>query len=147
MTIGDLATTIYVNEFSGVSGAPSADKVSGWLNANIGQLNTLIHTCFDNSSGDIDLGNEEAAIFSELYLYNYYTKEAASVLRGVGVSAGSYSNVVSVREGDTIISLGNKNEIAKTLRGVAADKKSALDDMVAKYLIYQSTPIQVYGEE
>ena len=53
-SIGDLASGIVTTEFDYITGGDAATevtKVSGWLAANVGQLNTLLYTTF--GSGDL----------------------------------------------------------------------------------------------
>jgi hypothetical protein len=92
------------------------------------------------------MGLEEKAIYKQIYLYNYYSKQSRNVLRGI-VSSTSSDNVLMVADGDNRIQFANKNEIGKTFRDLARDTKQTLDMMVAKYNIYAAKPLQVGGIE
>ena len=46
-----------------------------------------------------------------------------------------------------MITRTNKNELAKTYRGLANDSKEELDKLVTSYSLYQSQPVQVAGED
>ena len=47
--IGDLANSIYINEFD--STGVTVDAISGWLENNIGQLNNVLYTSFSGENG------------------------------------------------------------------------------------------------
>lgn len=76
-----------------------------------------------------------------MYLYEFYVKKTRQVLRGVD----SAVDFVSLREGDTAITRTNKNELAKTYRGLAKDAKEELDQLTSHYKIYRAAPVQVAG--
>jgi hypothetical protein len=142
----NLATGIFVHEFDSDTNIASYNSILGWLNENLGLLNTLINTNFEGV--DAILLNEEQAIYKQIYLYNYYAKQARNVLRGIMGSGGNAGdNILSVKDGDNAITFTNKNEISKTYKEMAKDAKQTLDMMVAKYNIYASKPIQVAGIE
>jgi hypothetical protein len=111
---------------------------------NLGLLNTLINTSF--SGQDPNLGLEEKAIYKQLYLYNYYNKQARNVLRGI-ISTTSNDNLIMVADGDNKIQFANKSEVGKTYKDIAKDNKATLDNLVAKYNIYNARPLQVGGIE
>ena len=68
--IGDLANSIYINEFD--SSGVTVESISGWIENNIGQLNNTIYTSFSGVSGSVDgLNLEEQSILKEMYLYHY----------------------------------------------------------------------------
>ena len=50
--IGDLANSIYINEFD--SSGVTVESISGWIENNIGQLNNTIYTSFSGVSGSVD---------------------------------------------------------------------------------------------
>lgn len=72
-------------------------------------------------------------------------------MRGIMAASDSCSDysgeVTSVRDGESRVTFANRNETAKVIRGMAQDAKMALDDLVAKYNMYQSEPRQVGGIE
>jgi len=86
---------------------------------------------------------EERAIYKQMYLYEFYTKKTRQVLRGVDSSV----DFVTLREGDTMITRTNKNELAKTYRGLANDAREEMERLVSSYNIYQAAPVQVAGED
>ena len=69
----------------------------------------------------------------------FYNKKTRDVLRGTE----SLTDFISLSEGDTKIQRVNKNELAKTYRGLANDAQEELDKMVSAYNIYQASPSQV----
>ena len=52
---------------------------------------------------------------------------------------------LSLREGDTVITRTNKNELAKTYRGLANDAREEMERLVTSYNLYQAAPVQVAG--
>lgn len=142
--LGDLANSIYRVEFDSSSDAANLSLISGWFVENVGLLNTLINTSF--SGEDPGLGLEEQAIYKQLYLYNYYNKQARNVLRGI-TSTNTSDNIIMVADEGNKIQFTNKSEVAKTYKDIAKDSKQALDSLVAKYNIYAARPLQVAGIE
>tara|TARA_R100000234_G_scaffold22415_2_gene12630 strand:+ start:1185 stop:1670 length:486 start_codon:yes stop_codon:yes gene_type:complete len=144
-SVHDLADEIFGNEFEYDSGYAQFYFISGWLANNVGQLNTKIFTEFSVESGNFtptgQFQQEERAIYKQMYLYEFYTKKTRQVLRGVD----SAVDFISLREGDTAITRTNKNELAKTYRGLANDAKEELDQLTSHYKIYRAAPVQVAG--
>ena len=156
--VSTIATGIYNDEFDSDTGYATLASISGWLANNVGLLNTIVYTAFSGSgvaaspTGLIDdtvvqpSGNfrfEEADLYKQVYLANYYTKKARAVLKGIDSSV----DFISLREGDSMITRTNKNEIAKTYRGFAKDAQERLDDLVARYNIYEAQPLQAAGND
>ena len=143
--IGTLASGIYYTEFDNLTGAAQISgeiqSVSGWLQQNIGMLNSLINTSF--SGEDPNWLLEEPNIYSQIYLGHYYRKKSRDTLRGIDESA----DFITLREGDTVITRTNKNEIAKTYLSLAKESEEALKDLIYKYNAYNSSPIQVAGRD
>jgi hypothetical protein len=142
--ISDLADSIFASEFDSDPDAVNLSLLNGWLQENLGLLNTLINTSYNGENPG--MGLKEKAIYKQIYLYNYYGKQTRNVLRGI-VSVTSSDNILMVADGDNRIQFANKNEISKTFRDMARDSKQALDMMVAKYNIYAAKPLQVGGIE
>ena len=142
--ISDLADSIFASEFDSDSDAVNLSLLNGWLQENLGLLNTLINTSYNGENPG--MGLEEKAIYKQIYLYNYYGKQTRNVLRGI-ISTTSSDNILMVADGDNRIQFANNNEISKTFRDMAKDSKQALDMMVAKYNIYAAKPLQVGGAE
>lgn len=142
--ISDLANSIYVSEFDSNSENANLSLIEAWLQENLGLLNTLINTRYNGLNPG--MGLEEQAIYKQIYLYNYYSKQSRNVLRGI-VATASSDNILMVADGDNRIQFANKNEIGKTFRDLARDAKQVLDNMVAKYNIYAAKPLQVGGIE
>ena len=127
--------------------------LSGLGQTAIGELNTLIFTSFSGSGiGVTDsikivpenkFGYEESGIFKQLYLKHFYRKKARNVLKGIDSSV----DFISLREGDSMITRTNKNEIAKTYRGLAKDAEEELEKQVYAYNYYQAQPRQVAGTD
>lgn len=140
----DLAYSIFETEFDADTNLANVSSIEGWFVENLGLLNTLIYSSF--SGEDPNLGLEEKAIYKQLYLYNYYTRQARNVLRGI-TSTNSSDNIIMVADEGNRIQFTNKNEVSKTYRDLAKDTKQQLDSLVAKYNIYAAKPLQVGGIE
>lgn len=143
--IGELAQSIFEIEFDEDSNAVTFEYVFSWMKENLGLLNTLINTSF--SGEDPNMGTEAESIYKELFLYNYYNKQARNVLRGITAITNAGDNILQVSDGDNSISFVNRNEVSKVYRDLAKDSKSRMDTLVAKYNIYASKPLQVGGYE
>jgi hypothetical protein len=142
--IGDLANSIYINEFD--SSGVTVESISGWIENNIGQLNNTIYTSFSGVSGSVDgLNLEEQSILKEMYLYHYYTKQTRNTIRGIANDTNG--NILSVRDGDNAITFVNKNEVSKVYKNLAQDANAKLMDLVSRYNSYQASPRQVGGIE
>ena len=154
--IGNLASGIYLYDFDESSDSVSSDYISGWLENNIGELNTLIHSCY--SGTDPELGDQEQAIYRQLFLKDYYFKLGRKTLLGVGGStvAGELltSDWVELRDGDSLIrrravlsSPGEKITASKQYASFAKEAESALKDLLYKYNITKGGPRQVAGKD
>ena len=142
-SIGEIATRVYDNEFDD---APTQlerefkiESISGWLGANVGQFNNLTYQSF--GTGDNFLLEEEN-ILTQLYLKDYYNKQARSVL--VGGVTGSL-DWTRLTEGDTTIVRSNKIDIARGYRNLSKDATEQLKDLVYSYNSYQAMPRQTAG--
>lgn len=146
-SVHDVADEIFGNEFDFDSGVAQFYFISGWLGNNIGKLNTRLYTSFSVEDAQFiptgSFGWEEAAIYKQMYLQEFYSKKARQVLRGID----SAVDFIMLKEGDTTITRTNKNELAKTYRGLANDAQMELDKLVSSYNIYKAAPLQVAGED
>jgi len=144
----DLASGIVVTEFGGDTGIVTVANVSGWLYENLGQVNTYLYTDFegDGASGTYGaMGIEAQNVFKELYLSNYYNREARNALRGIVSSAVSGDNVLSLKDGESAVTFVNRNEVSKVYRGLANDCMGKVTRLAAQYNIYQAQPRQLGG--
>lgn len=143
--IGDLSLKIFQTEFDSDTGIMPNSHISGWLDANLGQLNTLLNQSYSGSNADIDL--EAQAIYKELYLGSYYRKQSRNALRGIIDSSSAGNDILSLRDGNSSVSFVNKNEVAKVFKSMGDDSKERLNQLVAQYNIYQAQPRQLGGLE
>ena len=144
----DLASGIVTTEFDGDTGIATVASVSGWLYENLGQVNSYLYTNFsgDNATGTYGFMDIEAQnVLKELYLSNYYNKEARNALRGITKSSVSGDNVLSLRDGESAVTFINRNEVSKVYRGLANDCMDRVTQMAAQYNIYQAQPRQLGG--
>ena len=144
----DLASGIVETEFDSDTGIATVAAVSGWLYENLGKLNTYIYTDFTGNTangtyGQIDI--EAQNILKELYLNNYYNKEARNALRGIVSSNVSGDNVLSLKDGESAVTFVNRNEVSKVYRGLASDSMDNIVRMAGQYNIYQAQPRQLGG--
>jgi hypothetical protein len=143
-----LASGIVTTEFNSDTGIATVANVSGWLYENLGQVNTYLYTNFsgDNATGTYGFMDIEAQnVLKELYLSNYYSKEARNALRGITKSSVSGDNVLSLKDGESAVTFVNRNEVSKVYRGLANDCMDKVTQMAAQYNIYQAQPRQLGG--
>ncbi len=164
--LGTLAYTIWDTEFGDHSTALERQQkallISGYLEANLGQLNVFLNTDFELKSTDKvspELKYEENAIFTQLYLKDYYQRQARNILRNISETESSSSSVTtgvtewtSIQEGDTVIrrsvaSATSKNESAKALQNASKEANEILKRMIHSYNMYGSVPLQVVGKD
>lgn len=148
--LGNLAQKIIDIEFPEDTDRFPISYISGWLEANIGELNVLLNENFQvDENGDFSpsLCPEEEAIFTELYCIHYYEKLSRDVLRGITSNCAGSSDWVLLKEGDTTIQKQNKNSIARTINTFKVDSMARLGDLVSRYNMYKSSPLQVYGSD
>lgn len=148
-----LANSVFVNEFDSDTNMATLSQISGWFENNVGVLNTAIFTSFSGSGASNtdairivpknSFRLEESGIFKQLYLKHFYTKKARNVLKGIDSSV----DFITLREGDSMITRTNKNEIAKTYRAMAKDTSEELDKSIYAYNFYRAKPRQVVGDE
>jgi hypothetical protein len=176
--IGALATSILDTEFDYITGSEGdalLSTTSGWLAANVGMLNVLIYTKFN--SGNLSAlpltgaqasgwiwQPEEEAIYKQVYLQEYYNKEARKILRNTvntTTTSGSTTDTdytltewTSLREGDTqiqrqaiVLSATQKNESSRIVRGFANDATDELMRLIHNYNMYNAVPRQVAGND
>ena len=109
-SVGEIATRIYDTEFDDettqLKRSYRIEAISGWLDANIGQFNNLCYTSF-GTTGNFQL--EEESILTQLYLHDYYKKQARSVLN---MSATGSTDWTRLSEGDTTIVRTNKEDLS-----------------------------------
>jgi len=148
---GVIASGIYTYEFDSDTGVNNITGISGWLESNLGTLNNMLYSSFSGGSSiaDTDIPIEAQNIHKEIYMYNYYSKQARNALRGIINSNNSSdgSNILSVKDSDSMVTFVNKNEVSKVYRGLATDSKANIDKLVAHYNIYGAEPRQVGGIE
>lgn len=163
---GSLGYTIWDTEFGDHTDAADRDSkailVSGYLDANVGKLNTLLNKDFELLTGtdtvSPELKSEENAIFTQIYLKDYYQKQARNALRTIVGSAdlnnsgASLSEWTELREGDSyikrnVISAANKTESSRLFQAAAKDAAETLDKLVHSYNMYGSKPTQVAGKD
>lgn len=162
--LGELAYSIWDIEFGDHSSALEREKnallISGYLEANLGQLNILINTNFQLTTGQMlepKLKHEEQAIFTQLYLKDFYQKQSRNILRGMNPSSSTSTSTgvtdwTELREGDSVIKRSvntatAKNESARAMTNASRDASDMLEKLIHSYNMYGSVPIQVAGKD
>jgi hypothetical protein len=161
--LGELGYEIWDVEFgnhkSDIERDAKALLISGYLEANLGELNILINTDFQYKiDGDVvspALKKEEEAIFTQLYIRDNLSKEARLVLQGAQEVSLEESGDVAwteLREGDSSIKRSiptstSKNNSAKLFQSLAKEASEALEKMVHSYNMYGSIPSQIAGND
>ena len=142
-TLGEIATRIYNNEFDDeptpAKVAYKIQAISGWLEGNLGQFNNLCYTSFGTGAS---FKLEEASILNSLYLADYYTKQARSVLN---LSITGVTDWTRLTEGDTTIVRTNKVDLSRVYRNLAKDAAEEIKELVYAYNSYQAQPVQTAG--
>jgi hypothetical protein len=162
--LGELAYHIWDIEFGDHSSSLERERnallISGYLDVNLGQINTLLNTDFhlNKIKDEVQpaLQYEEKAIFTQLYLKDYMQKQARNVLRNATTTSSTTTTTdgvtdwVELREGDTsirrsIATSTSKNTSAKIFQDSSRDAMALLEKMVHSYNMYGSLPLQVAG--
>ena len=149
--LGNLAYSIVKYEFKEDVSRFPISYISGWLEANIGELNGLLHEDFyvDVSGyiGPSGLATLEENIFKKLYTINYYNKASRDVLRGIVWSDSSVGDWISIKEADSSVQRTSKNSISRTLLDASKRETEDLEKLIYQYNIAKSSPLQVAGED
>jgi len=160
--LGELAYNIWDTEFGDHTSSLDREKnvllISGYLEANLGELNVLINTDFKLNKGEDkvvpELKQEENAIFTHMYMKDYLQKQGRNVLKNATATAGSTQTLTDwteLREGDSYIkrsiaSSTTKNISAKLFYDLSKEARENLEKLVHAYNMYGSSPIQIEGE-
>lgn len=143
-TLGEIAIRIYDNEFDDettqLKRLYRIQGISGWLEGNLGQFNNLCYTSFGATGNGFLL--EEESILSQLYLADYYTKQARKVLN---MSVTGSTDWTRLSEGDTTIVRTNKVDLSRVYRNLAKDAAEEIKGLVYAYNSYNAQPVQTAG--
>lgn len=134
--ITDLATLIYNN-----LGAPSDVSVSsiqtklvstGFL----GKLNNSINTSYVIANGDIlpELGINEQALYSEMYVSEYYGRKINQIIGGTEISW------TSIGDGDSKITRSSQTEMAKVFKDLKKQADEEIIRLTNSYRVNASAP-------
>jgi len=137
-TFSGLAQNVLTNDFENNTGIATLSQISGWFSANLGGLNNLLNTSFSGVDPEID--EEASYIFSLQYLHSFYSRQTRNALRGIISSSSDGSNILSVSDGDNKISFVNKNEVAKSYRGMTNDLAAQIEKDAHRYCMFLSQP-------
>lgn len=140
ISILDLAAGIHFNDLL-ESSDTSIPKIISWLLAHVGDLNDSIGSSYVVSGNNLspELGSDEAAIFSYIYLLNYYNRQTQANL---GATQYDWSEI---SEGDSRIRRVSKNEVAKNYRLLATDTRDYLDKLIEAYKRFGCVPASIHS--
>lgn len=146
--LGSLATNI--SDYSiDETGRFPVSFISGWLDVNIGQLNTLTHECFtinDTGAFEPSLNSEEESIYSLLFEIYYYNKASREALRGIVWDNSIADSMIMVKEGDSTVQRTSKHQISKTFAELAKESQASLDNLLFQYNRSKASPRQIVGD-
>jgi len=162
--IGQIASGVLQYDFDFITGttekAAELLTISGSLSGHVGQLNVLINQSFGytGSEGDVNppLQEEEKEILVQLYIKDYYFKEARRVLRSLydasSASAFNESEWTELREGDTTIKRGvfsakDRVSASRNYKELAEEADKKITELVGAYNMYGAQPRQVAGND
>ncbi len=141
--IGQIASGIFFYEFDADATQTNVSAISGWMQANIGELNNLIFT--SHSGTGIDLNSEEQDIFKHLYLTHFYKKKSRNAIKTIGTNCQT-NNVLSVSDEDSSVTFINGNEVSKQFRALSKDHFEELNKLVYAHNFYKAAPAQVVAK-
>tara|TARA_B100002019_G_scaffold293527_1_gene321983 strand:+ start:15443 stop:16006 length:564 start_codon:yes stop_codon:yes gene_type:complete len=167
--LGELGYSTWDTEFGDHSNALERKQqaliISGYYEANLGQLNILLNSNYSLVEGNVTpaMQYEEKAIFNQLYLKDYYKKQSRNILRSASninqsltqaapQETSSLTDWTTLQEGDTVIrrsvaTPASKNETARIMSAAANQADEILHKMIHSYNMYGSVPLQVIGTE
>lgn len=151
--LGNLAYKILKYEFKEDAQRFPISYISGWLDAHVGELNTILHQDFYiDETGAFQprsLTTQEEHILGTLYEIHYYEKASREVLRtSVFPTASERSDDwIMLKEGDTTIQRSSKTSISSAFASFSKEARTKLNDLVYQYNMSLSAPIQVAGED
>jgi len=137
-----VASGIFFYEFDADASETNISMISGWMQANLGELNNLIFTNF--SGADADFLPEQANIYKQLYLGHYYKKKSRNAIKAV--AGGTGNAIISIRDEDSSVTFVNSNEISKQFRTLSRDAFEEMNKLIFAYNYYQARPTQVIGK-
>jgi len=143
-----LAEQIYDQEFAYEEGERRLIEIKfirDWLEGNLGELNTMIYTCFEGPDPE-SLFLEEQAILRELYIVDYNRRAQRNALRFINGFRQEQEDWFLIKEGDSTIQRTthtHKEVASKNYRLAATDAMNRVKDLVFRYNLRQSTPKDV----
>ena len=149
--LGNLAYKIVKYEFKDDVSRFPISYVSGWLGANIGELNGLLHEDFSiTDEGNIaptGLAPVEQNIYAYLYKINYFDKAAREALRGLvwGGVSGVSDDWTSIKEGDSSIQRVSKSSLSRSFIEFSKDTRERMNELIYQYNSTKASPLQVAG--
>ena len=116
--------------------------ISGWISANLGEMNNLIFTDLSGDAADFNV--EQRDIMRHLYLASYYKKKARNAIKTLG--ANGSNGILMLRDDDTHMSFVNINEVSKQFSALSKQHMEELNAQVYAYNLYQARPMQAVSK-
>ncbi len=148
--IADIASNIWLLELEEPTDVSIA-AITQKLRASIGKLNNLLHTNFyiNESSLEIidsdngrEIAEDQAAIYTNIYLDYYYGKQAKAFLGANGVDS-----VQSVDQDGIKVTMVQKNQTAKNYLDLKKQNREELKQLVNSYKQNRATPRHVESDD
>jgi hypothetical protein len=134
-----MASGVLNTEFYGMTSTPSTGEVANWFEVHVGKLNTLLAAEFTGCCPEFDTMAQN--IFQEMYLEHYNGLMARKALYDVSSAIGA--DFITIREGDSVVTRTNRNEVAKTYRGISKEHGDKVTELAALYKLWKVRPLQV----
>ena len=141
-SIQNLASGIFFYEFDGDTVETNISMISGWISANLGQMNNLIYSDLSGDAADFNI--EQKEIMRHLYLASYYKKKARNAIKSLG--ANGSNGVLMVRDDDSQVQFVNINEVSKQFSALSKQHIEELNAQVYAYNMYQARPMQAVSK-
>jgi len=147
--LGELAIKIYDEEIGfyehGTSGRiTEINRVSGWLEGHLGEVNNLIFTSFSGDSPE-NFMLEEQSIIREMFISEYNRKAERAALRKMD-GDGESIDWASIQEGDSVIKRRHTST-PKFYHQAYLASQERMKDLIYAYNLYQAMPRQAVGKD
>lgn len=141
-SIQEVASGIFFYEFDGDTTETNISMISGWISANLGEMNNLIFTDLSGDAADFNV--EQRDIMRHLYLASYYKKKARNAIKTLG--ANGSNGVLMIRDDDSHVQFVNINEVSKQFSALSKQHMEELNAQVYAYNLYQARPMQAVSK-
>lgn len=144
MKIYDVAQEIYEEYAEGSSF--SLPIITNWLRSNLGKFNTLICASYSIDETTLEISPELSLIDKDIFKLTYKIFYADRKINE-NLGATQYDNVTEMSSDGATVRFVNKNEIAKTWRGVKNDYEAELKRLIDDYKLNNTSPVAINGTD